>query len=141
MAGENFKNAYCGKPVQKWVELLVSAIHFGKDVSDINEENGTCAIDGEIITYDESKASRSATNSRDLPESLELDIEKDLWGDASIASIKAYLRETYDHYLSGLAVVPFKIEAGKNEGTVLVTDICWGTQTLIVSLKTITILK
>ena len=126
LAGENFKNAYCGKPVQTWVELLVSAIHFGKDVSDINEENGTCAIDGEIITYDESKASRSATNSRDLPESLELDIEKDLWGDASIASIKAYLRETYDHYLSGLAVVPFKIEAGKNEGTVFVTDICWG---------------
>lgn len=129
LAGKNFQRSYAGKPVDRWVEIIINATHYGKEITNINEAAGTCVIDGEVITYDASKASRSATNSRDLPESVELDIEEDLGGDASNASIKAYLRETYDHYLSGFTDTPFQVqdhEEGDNSGIITITDICWG---------------
>jgi len=61
-----------------------------------------------------------------LPEELDLDIQEELGGDVSRKAIAAYLRKTYNHYLSGKeSQFEFDVDEDDDE-YVAVTDIKWG---------------
>lgn len=128
LAGKNFEKAYASKPVEAYVEIIVSALHSGKQITDINEDAGTCAIDGEVVIFDPSKAQKASakaarTPSVDLPTEVVLSVENDLGGNASTSSVASYLRGAYNHYLSGLET-PFEVSIDEDEVTV--TNIKWG---------------
>jgi len=124
LAGRNFSRAYSCKPMMQWVEIIIDAAQKGKEITDINENEGTCVIDGEVIQFTEKHTSTPRTTSEHLPTEVELNIEEDLDGDDSDVSIKSYLRDTYDHYLSGSADNAFEVT--REDNTIKVTNIQWG---------------
>ena len=60
-----------------------------------------------------------------LPDELVLDVDEDLNGEVSKKSIANYLRDTYDHYLSGKET-QFEYEYEDGDYEVQVTNINWG---------------
>lgn len=125
LAGHNFQSAYGSKPMMQWVEILVDAVHTGKEVTEINEDEGTCLIAGEVVTFSE-KHSAHSTSHLDLPTEVVIDVEYELDGEVSEKTIANYLRNEYDHYLSGTATRPFEFEYEEGDEEVNVNDIQWG---------------
>lgn len=125
LAGRNFQKAYGSKPMMQWVEILVDAVHTGKEITKINEEEGTCLIAGEVVTFSEKHRAHSYSHQPDLPTEVVIDVDVDLDGEVSEKTIANYLRNEYDHYLSGFET-PFEYEVDEEEGIVEVTNINWG---------------
>lgn len=55
-----------------------------------------------------------------------IDVDSDLDGEVSEKRIAAYLRDTYNHYLSGKDKPQFTYEYDEDSNTVEVTNIRWG---------------
>jgi hypothetical protein len=125
LAGRNFQSAYGSKPMMQWVEILVDAVHKGKEVTEINEDEGTCLIAGEVVTFSE-KHSDHSTSHTDLPTEVVIDVEYDLDGEVSEKTIANYLRNEYDHYLSGTAGRQFTVKYEEGDEEVTVSNIQWG---------------
>lgn len=62
----------------------------------------------------------------ELPDEVTLDIEEDLGGDISKKAIANYLRNTYNHYLSGKKTQFYIALDANDDKVVYVGDIKWG---------------
>lgn len=62
----------------------------------------------------------------ELPDEVTLDIEEDLGGDISKKAIANYLRNTYNHYLSGKETQFYIALDANDDKVVYVGDIKWG---------------
>ena len=62
----------------------------------------------------------------ELPDEVTLDVEEDLDGDTSIKAIANYLRNTYNHYLSGKETQFYIALDANDDKVVYVGDIKWG---------------
>lgn len=130
LAGRNFSRAYGCKPIMKWVEMIIAATSQGKQITDINEAEGTYVVDGEVLNFIEMRPATKAPRQayvEDLPTEVTLNIEDDLGGETNDMAVALYLRNKYDHYLSGQVDHPFVVTRDEDDGeTVHVTDISWG---------------
>lgn len=118
VAGQNFQSAYCCKPVMEWYEIIITAKYTGKEITEINEDLGTCKVGDEVVTFSERNV---VTNSEELP--TEVEISCDDIGEKDIAT---YLRDTYDHYLSGNSESKFEYSYDEDADVIRVTGINWG---------------
>ena len=128
-----FQKRYSGINVMHYVMTALEIKANGSTVAEVQEDaDGVRVIlsNGEIITIVERPTAAPISESRServaLPEEVELTVNDLNLGsieDATIADVKKYLRDTYDHYLSGQHEDP-DINA---EDTVLkVSNIHWG---------------
>lgn len=122
-----FEIRYCGKDVMGWVLKALTLKADGKRIAEVieNEEGIKVVTEtGEVIDIETPAAYRNARSaSVELPSELEINKE-DLRTDIPmIDAVKRYLRDTYDHYLSGFAGDPILEE---REDTIYVSNIYWG---------------
>lgn len=127
-----FEMRYCCKPVMAWCLKALQLKADGKVIAEVieNEEGIKVVTDaGEVIdieTYYIPTAKETAAPRVELPTEVEIpyadceayDIEDD-------ASAIAYLRNEYDHYLSGKHEPPI-VEFDDEAEVVKVTNIHWG---------------
>ena len=126
LSGDNFSSAYISKPVMEWIEKIIDANHRGKEITDINEETGKCLIGGEEYEF-EHHITHSSSRNEDLPETVEIDLyELDKYGEKPLEQkVKKYLRDNYEHFLSGSDPAP-KCVVDPDFEVVRVSDIRWG---------------
>ena len=122
VAGQNFQSAYCCKPVMKWYEIIITAKYTGKEITEISEDLGTCKVGDEVVTFSEGNVvTKKTAVSEELP--TEVEISADDIGGKDIAT---YLRDTYDHYLSGNSESKFEYSYDEDDDVIRVTGINWG---------------
>lgn len=129
-----FEKAYAGKPVMSWVLAALDLKARRVVIDEIEEDGEDIAVitaEGERITITESvKKSTSYSYDSDLPEDVEISYDDlNIYGDEPMcwieSAVKNYLRQTYDHYLSGKDAAP-DIELDEDEEYILVRNIHWG---------------
>lgn len=124
-----FEMRYCCKPVMNWVLKALELKADRKIIAEVieNEEGIKVVTEtGEVIdieTYYRPSAT-SATPKVELP--AEVDIPaSEISSDDVMNGVKKYLRNTYNHYLSGFAGDP-TVNASEDGETYHVTNINWG---------------
>lgn len=121
-----FQIRYSGKNVMGWVLKSLMLKADGKRISEVieNDEGIKVITDlGEIIDIEAAYQPRSRAAAEELPSEVEI-AKEDLRTDIPmLMAVKDYLRNTYNHYLSGFAEDP-TIE--EREDIVYVTNIRWG---------------
>ena len=130
-----FEMRYCCKPIMKWVLKALEIKAAGKAVAEVIEnEDGIKVVTetGEVIdieTYDRPSV-ESAASKVELPSEVEITYEEA--DEASIEEcpeeeqlVLAYLRNKYNHYLSGKHEAP-TIEFDDENCVIKVTNIHWG---------------
>lgn len=129
IAQRKFEIRYSCKPVMEWVLKSLELKADRKVIAEVieNEEGIKVVTDvGEVIeiaTY--YCPSRAAAPKPELPSELDIPASEIEGCDDELKAIKTYLRETYDHYLSGNAGDP-TIEKSEDGEMYHITNICWG---------------
>lgn len=124
-----FEIRYCCKPIMAWVMKSLQLKADGKVIAEVIEnEEGIKVVTntGEIIdieTYYIPNTNNPAVERVQLPS--ELKIPYDDCDAEDEDEVIAYLRNTYDHYLSGKHEKPI-VEFDDDEEVIKVTNIYWG---------------
>lgn len=133
IAKMKFERAYCGKPVQDWVNKALQIKYSGKAWDEVKEDDCNIKVvfsDGseEIISgYVEAYCHEDDDL---LPDEVEIDIEDECFEQEpgedhqTRRAIKRYLKDTYGYYLSGNCENQFDYEVGDDR--VYVSNIQWG---------------
>lgn len=128
-----FEKRYRGINVMNYVLSALELKANNADIADVQEdEQGIRVVlaSGEVVTIVERPTPASTNNCcgerAALPEEVELtadDLNLGCVEDATIADVKKYLRDTYDHYLSGQHEDP---DINAEENVLKVSNIHWG---------------
>lgn len=124
-----FEIRYCCKPVMNWVLKALELKADRKVIAEVIENDEGIKVvteSGEVIdieTYYRPSAA-SATPTVELPSEVDI-AASEIRGDDVMKEIKKYLRNTYNHYLSGFAGDPV-VTASEDGETYHVTNISWG---------------
>lgn len=97
LSGENFQKAYGSKPVMEWLDKIIR---------------------GEELPLTEAERRANLPTEVDISYADLDSIDED--------SVAHYLRDEYDHYLSGTADEPFAVEFDHENEIARVTNISWG---------------
>lgn len=129
IAQRKFEMRYCCKPVMKWVLKALELKADRKVVAEVieNEEGIKVVTDtGEVIDIETyyRPSTREAAPKVELPGEVDIPASE-IRGDDVMAEVKKYLRNTYDHYLSGFAGDP-TVNASEDGETYHITNINWG---------------
>lgn len=126
-----FERRYRGKDVMKYVMTALQLKATNAQVADIQEDDMGIRVilnNGEVVEVEE----RHQPEVTEQLATVELPFELSIptlaiaqYGDININNIKKYLRDTYDHYLSGEYADP-EYTIDENEGMIEVKYIHWG---------------
>lgn len=124
-----FEKRYRGKDVMRYVMSALKLKATNAQIAEVQEDaSGVRVIleNGEVITVEERCHPECVERQPavELPSSVEIPLEA--FGteeDVTPRAIKAYLRNQYDHYLSGDYVDP---DIVMEDGVIKVTNIHWG---------------
>lgn len=125
-----FEMRYCCKPVMAWCLKALQLKADGKVIEEVIEnEEGIKVVTntGEVIdieTYYIPNVKEPAAPRVELPSEVDI-AASEIRGDDVMKEIKKYLRNTYNHYLSGFAGDPI-VNASEDGETYHVTNINWG---------------
>lgn len=123
-----FEIRYWGKPVMKWVCKALELKADNKQVAEVieNDEGVKVVLEsGEVIDIE---TYCLLSNTPDVKVNLPTEIDipaSEIHGDDVMTEVKKYLRNTYNHYLSGFAGDP-TINAAEDGNVFRVTNIHWG---------------
>lgn len=131
-----FAKRYANLPVMEWTLAALKMRADGKVIAEVteSEEDGIYVTfeSGEVEVIQESRKRRSYEDEDDesyeddsAPDSVEIPYSE-LENPYSEKAIKAYLRDTYNRYLSGTATKQFDAEPDDEDEIVKITNIAWG---------------
>lgn len=129
IAQRAFEMRYCCKPVMVWVLKALELKADRKVVAEVieNEEGIKVVTEaGEVIdieTYHRPSA-REVAPAVELPSEVDIPASE-IHSDDVMAEVKKYLRNTYNHYLSGFAGDP-EVNSAEDGEVYRVTNIHWG---------------
>ena len=124
-----FEKRYRGKDVMGYVLSALKLKANGSEIADVQEDASGIRViltSGEVIVVAEYRTPVARPEPVALPESLDIPLEQ--FGteeDVNIKAVKSYLRNKYDHYLSGDYADP-DIELDAENGVIKITNIHWG---------------
>lgn len=120
-----FEIRYCCKPIMAWVMKALQLKADGKVIAEvIDNEEGIKVVTntGEVIDIE----TYHIPNTRETAPAEELPSEVEIpYGEAEEATINAYLRNKYNHYLSGKHEAP-TVEFDDENEVIKVSNIHWG---------------
>lgn len=124
-----FEKRYRGKDVMRYVMSALKLKATNAQIADVQEDASGIRVileNGEVVVieerYEPERVERQPAV--ELPSSVDIPLEA--FGteeDVTPRAVKAYLRNKYDHYLSGEWVDP---DIGMDDGVIKVTNIHWG---------------
>ena len=124
-----FEKRYRGKDVMRYVLSALKLKANGSEIADVQEDASGIRViltSGEVIVVAEYRTPVARPEPVTLPESLDIPLEQfETEEEVTIKDVKSYLRNTYDHYLSGEYADP-DIELDAENGVIKVTNIHWG---------------
>lgn len=133
IAEKVFAKRYANLPVMDWTLAALKMRADGKVIAEVteSEEDGIYVTfeDGEVEVIQESRKHRSYDDESyeddSAPDSVEIPYSE-LENPYSEKAIKAYLRDTYNRYLSGTTTKQFDAEPDDEDEIVKITNIAWG---------------
>lgn len=124
-----FEKRYRGINVMRYVLTALQLLATNANVAEIQEdEMGERVVlaNGEVIIVRERHVAPAVRERLELPNAVEItaaDLDVDNLEGVTIADVKRYLREKYDHYLSGNYEDP---DMAVEDDVIKVTNIYWG---------------
>ena len=128
-----FEKRYRGKDVMRYVMHALQLKATNAQVADIQEDDMGIRVvleNGEVVIIEERTQRNSCDQEDTIPIPLPSETEIPMlalaqYGGNNMTAVKKYLRDNYDHYLSGDYFDPNN-EVDEDEGVIKVTEIHWG---------------